>query len=398
MRSLSESERNRIKILTKYSIPFTLLQPTQTGLNKNIMDATASVRLFFKEQKIHDYDTQKAGPSYKEVIENTFFISFSLLVPSRTSMYRPEAKQKGGDPRIWFRGLPQYAKPDDLLTIIYLDDCLYVLNITQLPVEQMLLTSLISPLKELIEEFEKRNTSISEELLQKIKVIVQQGPLKAIKSGDTAIGHALETALCIRQNNSKKPDYKGIELKSYRAKKSLSQENRKTLFAQVPNWELSKLKSSREILGEFGYKRGDDFKLYCTLSSLTRNSQGLMLRLDSDISKLIENSDKKEIGDFGIWLMSDLKKRLLEKHNETFWIAADTTKVSNIEYFKYKKILHTKKPLSSAFDILLEQGEITLDHLIKRDCTGKVNEKGPLFKISHSAFELLFPEQKEYIL
>ncbi len=45
------------------------------------------------------------------------------------------------------------------------------------------------------------------------------------------------------------------------------------------------------------------------------------------------------------------------------------------------------------FELLIEQGEITLDHLIKKDSKGRVSEKGPLFKISTSALSMLFPEQ-----
>ena len=61
-------------------------------------------------------------------------------------------------------------------------------------------------------------------------------------------------------------------------------------------------------------------------------------------------------------------------------------------------ILHTKKPIPSAFELLIEQGEITLDHLIKRNAKGRVSEKGPIFKISGSALGMLFPEQVEYSL
>ena len=48
MRVLSESEQDSIKILTNSQVSFTLIEPTQTGLNKSIMDATGSVRSFFK--------------------------------------------------------------------------------------------------------------------------------------------------------------------------------------------------------------------------------------------------------------------------------------------------------------------------------------------------------------
>ncbi|WP_245168974.1 MvaI/BcnI family restriction endonuclease [Chryseobacterium sp. RR2-3-20] len=152
------------------------------------------------------------------------------------------------------------------------------------------------------------------------------------------------------------------------------------------------------ILNAFGYERGDDFKLYCTVSAITRNSQGLKLNMQSDIRYLFENSDKATIGDFVAWSTETLHNRLLEKHNETFWVAADTQIIDNFEHFQFKKVEHTKKPIVSQFDILVEQGIITLDHLIKRNSAGRVVEKGPLFKIRPNALSLLFPPSETYDL
>ena len=91
-------------------------------------------------------------------------------------------------------------------------------------------------------------------------------------------------------------------------------------------------------------------------------------------------------------------KRLLEKHNETFWIAADSKIIDGKEYFQYKKIEHKKKSIVSQFDILLEQGIITLDHSIKRKATGSVVEKGPIFKIKPNSLDLLFSPSQSYNL
>jgi hypothetical protein len=393
MRALTEKEKLAVTLLTNYSVELTLIEPTKTALEKYIMDATVPVRAYLKEQNIHDYVFQSDGTEHKIIIEDTFLITESSFIESQTSLYRPRAKKKRGDPRIWFKKLPEYSNANNILAITYFEDKLYVINISTLAIDSLLSSLLINPLLELVQDIQKQNNSISNELLRKIQDIANQGTLPAIKKGDTAIGHTLETALGIAQNSSKAPDYKGIELKSYREKSSKSKESRKNLFAQVPNWKLSKFKSSREILDTFGYQREDNFKLYCTSSTKTRNSQGLILRLDSDINKLVENSSQKEIGDFVIWLMSDLKNRLLEKHNETFWVGADSTIINGVEHFQYQKILHTKKPIPSMFELLIEQGEITLDHLIKKDSKGRVSEKGPLFKISTSALSMLFPEQ-----
>jgi hypothetical protein len=391
MRQLTTIEINRIKLLTEKSVELCLIEPTGTGLEKSIMDATGSVRTYLKANNIHVFELQKQGQESKIQI-NSFLISPDSLLNSVASLYRPNTKK--GDPRIWFKGLGTYSKANDILGIIAFESDLYVLNITQLDLHKLIESKISNPLQDLVNEINQISNEVAEELLILLNKIAAKGPVPAMLQADTAIGRTLESLLGIEINSSKKPDYKGIELKSFRDKRG----NRKNLFAQVPDWNLSKFKSSGEILNAFGYSRGEDFKLYCTVSTLVRNSQGLKLKMDSQISQLIENSDKSSIGDFVVWGLETLHKRLLEKHNETFWIAADPVTIGGKEHFQYKKVEHTKKPIVSQFDILLEQGIITLDHLIKRKLTGSVVEKGPIFKIKPDALDLLFPPSKSYSL
>lgn len=391
MRQLTAIEIERIKILTENSVELCLIEPTETGLVKSIMDATGSVRNYLKSKKIHDFGLQHQGQESKVQI-TAKLIYTDKSINSIASLYRPNTKN--GDPRIWFKGLGNYSKANDILGIIEFDGILYVLNITQIDLDKLLNSKIHNPLKELIEEINHISNEVADELLILLNKIASQGPVPAMLKADTAIGRTLETLLGIDINSSKKPDYKGIELKSYRDKKG----NRKNLFAQVPDWSLSKFKSSAEILNNFGYKRGEDFKLYCTVSALVRNSQGLTLKLDSKINQLLENSDKANIGDFIAWNLETLHNRLLEKHNETFWIAADSIIIDNKEHFQFKKVEHTRKPIVTQFDILLEQGIITLDHLIKRTPAGGALEKGPIFKIKPNALDLLFPPSLSYSL
>ena len=391
MRQLREIEINRIKLLTENSVELTLIEPTKTGLEKSIMDATGSVRSYLKAKTIHDFETQEQGQASKVLIKS-ILVKDDEFISSVASLYRPNTKK--GDPRIWFKGLGTYSKANDILGIIEYQKVLYVINITQLNLKNLLSIGVKNPLKELVDEIRHTSNETSDELLQMLNKIAQRGLVPAMLNADTAIGRTLEMLLGIDINSSKKPDYKGIELKSYRDKRG----NRKNLFAQVPEWNLSKFKSSAEILDNFGYNRGEDFKLYCTVSSIVRNSQGLMLKLDNNTRQLLENSDKSNIGDFVVWGLETLHKRLLEKHNETFWIAADSKIIDGKEFFQYKKIEHTKKPIVSQFDILLEQGIITLDHLIKRKVTGSVVEKGPIFKIKPNSLDLLFPPSQSYNL
>lgn len=391
MRELTYLEKEKIKLLTKNQVSFTLIEPTETGLKKSIMDATGVVRNFLKRNNIHDYEIQKQGTESKIIIPTLIHNGFKTI-KSQASLYRPSTKK--GDPRIWFYGLNKIANPNDIIAIIFYENNFQIFNLTKLEIEYLINSSIINPFQELIKAISNSQNEVATELLLMLKKIAKNGPIPSMVDADTSVGRTLETALGIEINSSKQPDYKGIELKSFRNSKS----NRKNLFAQVPDWKLSKFKSSEEILNNFGYIRENDFKLYCTVSSITKNSQGLRLRLDNDIKQLIEFSDNSQIGDFVVWTLDMLHKRLETKHKETFWVEAESSIIDNREYFQYKLVEHTKKPITSQFDLLIEQGIITLDHLIKRNSKGKVVEKGPLFKIKPNGIELLFPASEKYNL
>lgn len=390
MRILNKTEQDKLELLTKYSISLTLLEPTTTGLKKSILDATSSVRNYLFNQEIHDYSNQKQGPEGKVMINTELYGEFGK-VSTYTSLYRPNTKK--GDPRIWVSGMKKICNPNDIIALTWFNKKLHVFNLTKTKLESSIAES-FTELNELLLAISNSENHNSQELLHMLTSIAMSGPIPSLVNADTSVGRTLETALGIPINSSKTPDYKGIELKAFRNSRS----NRKTLFAQVPDWELSKFKSSAQILDAFGYWRNEDFKLYCTVSSTNINSQGLSLRLDSNVQQLIEFSENQKFGDFVIWTLEKLHQRLLNKHKETFWVEAESLFIEGKEHFQYKVVEHTKGPIVSQFDILLEQGIITLDHLIKRNAKGKVVEKGPLFKIKPSGISLLFPPSDIYNL
>jgi len=172
----------------------------------------------------------------------------------------------------------------------------------------------------------------------------------------------------------------------------------------VANWSNSHCKSSAEILDKYGYQREKDFKLYCTLSTQQKNSQGLKFEIRDDLLCEIHEyispkgcEIKKQ--DVAIWNGSTLRSRLHEKHSETFWIEAESTFINGEEYFNLKSVIHTKMPLLNQLMPLIENGVITMDHLIKRNAkNNRVSEKGPLFKIDKRNLELLFPKPIKYTL
>ncbi|MDI9365533.1 MAG: MvaI/BcnI family restriction endonuclease [Flavobacterium sp.] len=391
MRQLTTLEINRIQLLTENSVELTLIEPTETGLVKSIMDATASVRAFLKSNNIHDFEIQKQGQESK-VLVNSILLGNENVINSVASLYRPNTKK--GDPRIWFKGLGSYVKANDILGIIEFEKVLYVLNITQLDLETLLNSDVANPVKELVNEIRQISTEVADELLFKLRVISAKGFVPALLQADTAIGRTLEKMLGIEMNSSRTPDYKGIELKSARENKG----TRKGLFAKTPNWQLSKFKNRNEILDAFGYWEEGVFRLYNTIRATGRNKQGLILRTDYEQDYLFENSDKKEIGDFLTWEMNVLRNTLATKHKETFWIKAQSKTENNKEYFLFKSVEHTRSPLLNQFGLLIDMGAITLDYLIKRLPDGSIKDKGCNFKLTPTALNMLFPPAQVYSL
>lgn len=378
---------NNKRQLVKLGIEFSVFEPTMTGLKKSILDATQQVRVHFELEEFHLYCEQGQGPAYKAMKES-YFLTDTENIKSQASFYRPETKQ--GDPRMWFRKLTSFAKPGDQVAIIIKDDIAYLINLSTALIDKSLDKN-DSYIKDFLTSSIRQYNVISNELLGKLNELAKS-PFVALRRGDTAIGFTLEEKLGIAANSSKKPDYKGIELKSGRGNKT-----RTTLFAQVADWNISPCNKSAEILNKYGYEREDDFKLYCTITTQRENPQGLSFIYDQAKDQLQEWYNKTDL--VAIWPGALLRKRLKEKHAETFWVEAQSEKIDGIEYFQLLKVTHTKSPILSQFLPLVQSGVITMDHLIKRSGkNNQVSEKGPLFKINKRDLELLFPQPITYSL
>lgn len=110
-------QRNK-ESLEQQNIDFAVIIPTETGLNKNIMDATSTVREFLKRNDVHDYDAQENGPDHKVKKNGVFIEANGRELPTEISMYKSNGR---GDCRIWFSGLGNFAEPKDELAV-YVDN------------------------------------------------------------------------------------------------------------------------------------------------------------------------------------------------------------------------------------------------------------------------------------
>ncbi|MCM1452815.1 MAG: MvaI/BcnI family restriction endonuclease [Clostridium sp.] len=389
MRPFTSFEEKNMVFMVNHNVDFALVQITATGLKKGIMDATAPMRAFFLEKGIHNYEEQLQGQEHKRLIK-TIILNGYEAKETFTSLYRPVTKK--GDPRLWIYGLKDFTEVDDIHAICVLNGLFFVINISAHDVEGVFSSVRQSYLKDVILELNRVSNSISDELLNFFKRNSGRW-FESEVLADTGIGRSIETMLGISQNSNKAPDYKGIELKSHREKRSTK---KNVLFTQTPNWELSNLKSGKEIVALYGYDSGNGRLTYQnTVQCNKPNSQGLGLNLEFAKEWLELKHYGQKIDDVAVWALQRLHGRLREKHRETFWIEVENEISDGKEYFRYSSIEHTRNPIMPQFDILLDTGMITVDLLLSRP-SGHGDTYS--FKIKKKGMPLLFPESLTYNL
>ena len=400
MREFNEFEIRNIKYLTQKNIEYTLVHITATGYKKSILDATDPMRQYFKDCGMHDYSVQLQGQAHK-VLKTTVILDNTSAYNTSASLYRPETKK--GDPRIWANNLKKHCEPDDILLMTYFNEKLYVVNLSKVDIVSTCDSPIITPLKELVMDSHAAAMGTAHELTGLLRDIAREWhPAEVL--ADTGVGRAIESILGIDMNSSKLPDYKGIELKSYRDNRP---KIRATLFCQVPDWKNSHLKSAKEIVSKYGYLRenrdGELVKTYQnTLNCIAPNSQNLGMTL-YPLDKILAIEEKRgkvnndnemvyhKVADVALWQLPLLHTRLLEKHHETFWIEVETKIEKGREYFRPTIVDHTKNPVVSQFDTLLDSGYISVDLLLSRPMG---SGDTIAFKMKKEARPMLFPDNE----
>ena len=387
-----------LPIFAKTGVPVAFLVPTPTGFGKSIMDATAPIRELLRNSCVHDYDQQSQGQNNKEIVDN-YIVRPDSLIQTDTSLYRPETKK--GDPRIWIYNLKPYCQPCNLLALIVIERKIYVFNLS----DRRIADSLFSKgfCYNILEEASHKDKLVSEELLNKLHIIHNRGFIPSITPGDPGVGDTLEHALGIERNNSKAPDYKGIELKTTRLTRNGGNRTttRSTLFTRVPDEGMS----YRQIVDAYGkvqVPRGSTearLQMYETLMCARVNAYDLILEVDVNNDKLnIMHQEERVRKYVSAWYLENLRKALLLKHHETFWVKAQSETRGGIEFFRYDKVLHTKNPNASLLAPLFEANKITVDLAAHYKPDGKWRDHGVLFKMMPDDLPLLLGEPKEYIL
>ena len=389
MRPFNKFEQKNLKFLVNHNVKFTQVEVTDTGLKKSILDSTVPMRAYFLENGIHNYEDQLQGQEHKAVHHAIIFTEAEKK-ETKVAFYRPNTKK--GDPRMWIYGLGSYTAGSEIHVLFKYENALCSVNITRVNIEKCYNSSIITPLQDAIRALFFDGNLVSDELLARFRSVKNQW-FEAEVDADTGIGRTIESFLGINMNCDKSPDYKGIELKSHREKRS-SKKN--VLFTQTPDWDISTLKSGKQIVDKYGYYTEDGKKTYQnTVQCSPPNSQSLFLNVNKNEELLELRAQMKRKKDVAAWRLMKLHQRLLTKHHETFWIEVENEKYDGKEYFRYKQIEHTKNPNVGQFDVLIEQNIITVDLLLCRP-SGRGDTYS--FKIKKKGMPLLFPENMIYDL
>ncbi len=397
MLSMSDTPIERFApVFARLNTPVAFLVPTPTGYKKSIMDAIAPVRDLLYDSHVHNFQMQPQGPDNKHVVP-AFFVQSNGLIETQASLYRPITKK--GDPRIWFYDLKKHCHPCNLLALTVIDEAIYVFNLSDPAVADSLLHQDYA--YSILQSGDKSSV-IEQHLLELIREINAAGPQRSITPGDPGVGDTLEHALGIQRNNSKNPDYMGIELKATRLSRNgkLRTPTRSTLFSQVPDVGMP----YREIVEKYGkmqVPRGASearLQLYETFRVSRPNAYGLVLEVNENADRLdmkYQDDDKRSY--VASWTMKLLRDRLRTKHPETFWVGATSEIIDGVEYFRYVRVMHTKNPNVSLLAPLIEADKVTLDLAAHFDADGKWRDHGILFKMDKKNFPLLFSDPEEFV-
>ena len=148
-----------------------------------------------------------------------------------------------------------------------------------------------------------------EELVAKLNDLYSSGWIKAEGTGSGRYGLALERELSISKNSSKKPDFKGIELKTKASSKL------QTLFSRTPSRHTG-CSNNLDLIESWGYqdKKTGRQQLYTSINS-EGDSLGFSIRHQNDYIQVLNGSTELLQYD-----LDRLEEALISKHSESAFI------------------------------------------------------------------------------
>jgi len=220
------------------------------------------------------------------------------------------------------------------------------------------------------------------ELLGRFDEVKERGWIETLREGDTGIGYTFETLIGVKENNDKKADFKGIEIKCKGIKEGVAANSGKyNLFQEGPNWTIKA--TAKELIRILG-KPGADGLFRCNSQVTAKpNNIGLLLDVFNAESKV---DLRKHEAALGYWTFGQLETRLLEKHSRTVFVKAKTRSTKTKPRFFYEELVYCDKPSIARFMNLVEHRRIVFEFLLSEKPDGTVRNRGYPWRLIRQEF------------
>lgn len=125
-RNMTQEGIKKTEDLKRLGINYELLHVTETGLKKNILDATLPIIQLLKKEQIHDYDAQQFGPEHKVILPCIVY-SNGTREETKSSLYRASGR---GDTRFWPGRFNTLASTDQTFAMFIENGNIILLNLS----------------------------------------------------------------------------------------------------------------------------------------------------------------------------------------------------------------------------------------------------------------------------
>ena len=215
-----------------------------------------------------------------------------------------------------------------------------------------------------------------DDFIREYTKIVNNGPVKTHREGNTGIGKTLEDLLGIEENNDQLPDFGDYELKSHRKNAS----SMITLITKSPDGEGT----NRQILEEYGYYVDGKKKLHMSLQygvwvETKDKRHSLSIDADDDSVFVIDETHKKVCS----WSTDTIKRVIQKKYKSTKVVhaLAYSEKVFGEEYFTFVEAFLADGVSGEKIIQAVKDGVIIVDLRIGTYTSGKPHDHGTGFRI-----------------
>lgn len=219
------------------------------------------------------------------------------------------------------------------------------------------------------------------ELLGRFDDVNARGWIRTLRRGDTGLGYTFESLIGIRENNDKRADFRGIEVKCKLAKESGTPSAKTNLFQQGPIW--TDRRTAIDRLRAIGRLRPDGTYACHSQVTVNRNNLGLLLKSVADEEKIDLLSQSETIG---YWPYALLSRRLREKHSRAVFIKVKARGGEHEREYLYLELVYCERPSIERFVELIGSKNIVFEFLMKEDRQGAVRNRGYPWRLARQAF------------